>query len=94
MAKVYGKKQYVAKISKRKDGTGSYLKVGQKDFTLKAGQFLNLESVADQIKGLQEALEAGRLSEDVVTDRIAKLEKDKKEYGLLFDVTFQEITEK
>lgn len=93
MPKKYGKKQYIGNINKRQDGSGSYLKISAKEITLKQGQFINLESVADQIKGWQEGAEAGRCSEDKAADEIAKLEKSKKDYGLLFTLTYQEVTE-
>lgn len=92
MAKKYGKKEYVGQISKRKDGKGNYLKVS-KDFTLKKGQYLNLESVADQIKGYEEAVVAGRLKEDYASEQIEKLKESKDKFGLLFTVTYQEVTE-
>lgn len=94
MAKVYGKKQYIGNINKTKDGKGSYFKISKDvDLKLKKGTFLNLESVAQQIEDLQKAQEAGRLSEDVVAAKIADLEKSKKEYGLLFTVTYTPVTE-
>lgn len=92
MAKKYGKKQYIGNISKRKDGSGSYLKISN-DFSFKKGQFINLESVADQIKGYEEAAEAGRMPEEKAADKIADLKKSKEEYGLLFTLTYQEVTE-
>lgn len=92
MAKVYGKKTFVGNINKRKDGSGSYFKVNN-DFQLKKGMFVNLASVADQIKDLKDAEATGRLTEDVVAERIARLENDKNNYGLLFTVYHQEISE-
>lgn len=92
MAKKYGKKQYVGTISKRKDGKGNYLKV-QNDIKLTKGQFLNLESVADQIKGYEEGAQAGRITEDFAADQIKKLQESKDKFGLLFTVTYQEVTE-
>lgn len=94
MAKKYGKKIYIGNINKTKDGKGSYLKVSSDvKLDLKKGTFLNLESVADQIASYKEAVEAGRLSEDFVADKIAELEKSKKEFGLLFTVTYTPVTE-
>lgn len=94
MAKKYGKKVYIGNISKTKDGKGSYLKVSSDvKLDLKKGTYLNLESVADQIKNYQEAAEAGRLSEDFVAEKIADLKKSKEEYGLLFTVTYTPVTE-
>jgi anaerobic ribonucleoside-triphosphate reductase len=94
MAKKYGKKVYIGNINKTKDGKGSYLKISNDvNLKLKKGEYVNLESVADQIKGLEEAAEAGRLSDDYVADRIAELQKSKDEYGLLFTVTYTPVTE-
>lgn len=90
--KTYGKKEYIGQISKRKDGSGNYLKI-TKDFSLKKGQYINLESVADQIKGYEEAAEAKRVTEDYAADQIAKLKESKDKYGLLFTLTYQEVTE-
>ena len=53
---------------------GRYIKISE-DVVLKKGQYVNLESVADQIEGLQRAMEAGKLSEDYVQKQIERLEK-------------------
>lgn len=94
MAKKYGKKQYIGNIHKTKDGKGSYLKTSQDvKLDLKKGTFINLESVKDQIAGLHEAVEAGRMKEDVAADKIANLEESRDKYGLLFTVTYTPVTE-
>lgn len=94
MAKKYGKKQYIGNIHVTKDKKGSYLKVSQDlDLKIPKGAYINLESVEDQIAGLHEAVEAGRMKEDVAADKIANLEKSKKDFGLKFTVTYTPVTE-
>lgn len=94
MAKKYGKKIYIGNINKTKDGKSSYFKVSNDvKLDLKKGEYINLESVKQQIENYKEAVEAGRLSEDYVTEKIAELEKSRDEYGLLFTVTYQKVTE-
>jgi hypothetical protein len=94
MPKKYGKKVYIGNINKTKDGKGSYLKVSKDvKLDLKKGEYINLESVADQIKGWEEAVEANRVSADFADEKIAELKKSKEEYGLLFTVTYTPVTE-
>lgn len=93
MAKVYGKKEYIGEISKLKDNPKKNKLKVTKDLTLKKGQYLSLESVADQIKDLKEGAEKQRISEDYAAERIAKLEESRDKYGLLFTITYTPVTE-
>lgn len=90
MAKKYGKKSYIGKIMKGKEGKLDYIVVDQ-DFQLKKGDFLRLESKASRIKDLQEAVEAGRLAEDKAEDLIEKANRGSDK--VRFTIIHQEVSD-
>ena len=57
------KRKIVAQILKGKDGKGDYIKVDQ-DVSLKAGEFLELESSASIRKRADELLASGKIDEE------------------------------
>lgn len=95
MAKKYGPKQYVGKVLKGKKNDDGTVKsdsiVFDMDFNAKKGMFVQLVSPADEIKGYQDAVEAGRMTEDKAIDLIAKCEK--KKAHTRFTIIYQEITD-
>lgn len=90
MAKKYGKKSYIGKVMKGQNGKMDFIVIDQ-DFELKKGDFLRLESKASRIKDLEEAVEAGRLSEDKAADLIEKANKGSDR--VRFTIIHQEISE-
>ena len=68
------KRTVVGSVVKGKDGKPDYIKVS-KDITLKQGDFLNLESIAMQLKSLDKAVTDGKLSEDLAEKIRSNLEK-------------------
>jgi hypothetical protein len=57
------KRLVVGSIWKGRDGKPDYIKINN-DVVLTKGQFVNLESKAQKIKSLEDAIQAGRLSGD------------------------------
>lgn len=74
------KRQVIGQVIKGKkdEGTGvvkaDYIKMDQ-DVTLKKGQYLNLENKASQLKGIDEAEHAGKLTSEVASNIREKIEK-------------------
>lgn len=64
----------VGSIVKGKDGGADYIKIS-KDIMLKQGDFLNLESKAQQLKSVQEAVSNGKLSGEVAETIMENIEK-------------------
>lgn len=64
----------VGQIVKGKDGKPDYIKVDN-DVTLKRGDYLNLESAASQRKGIEDAMQAGKLSGEVAEKMLEKVNK-------------------
>jgi hypothetical protein len=65
----------IGSIVKNKDKTKpDYIKI-MNDVSLKAGQFLNLESKAERQKRLDESVENGKLSGKLVEDIQASIDK-------------------
>lgn len=64
----------VGSIVKGKDGGADYIKIS-KDVMLKQGDFLNLESKAQQLKSVQEAVSNGKLSGEVAETIMENIEK-------------------
>jgi hypothetical protein len=54
----------IGSVVKGQDGKPDYIKMN-KDVVLKSGDYLNLESKAMQLKSLDEAVNNGKLSEEV-----------------------------
>lgn len=107
MAKKYGPKNYVGKVLKGKpktDSNGKEMKdskgkvilkpdqiVVDMDFELKKGMFLKLVSPDEEIQGYQQAVEAGRMSEEKASDLIEKC--NKKKAHTRFTIIYQEVSE-
>ena len=68
------KRTNIGSVVKGKDGGADYIKIS-KDITLKQGDFLNLESKAQQMKSVQEAVTSGKLSGEVAETIMENLEK-------------------
>ena len=64
----------IGSVNKAKEGNSRYIKISE-DITLKKGQYVNLESPSDQIAGLQQAMQEGKLSEDYALKQIERLRK-------------------
>ena len=58
------KRREVGSVVKGKDGKPPYIKLSS-DVSLKKGQYLNLESKATQLKSLEGAVEAGKISAEL-----------------------------
>lgn len=74
MAKKKLKRVKVGAIVKGREGKPDYLKV-YGDHVIKDGQYLNLESKAQQLANLEQALANKKLSADVVEAMKAKVNK-------------------
>jgi hypothetical protein len=68
------KRTVIGSIVKGKDGKPDYIKMSA-DVTLKQGDFLNLESKASQLKGLEAAVANGKLSGEIAETIKERLEK-------------------
>ena len=68
------KRVTVGDIVKGKDGKPDYIKV-QNDVVLKRGDYLNLESKAQQLKNLDESLSSGRISGEFAEQLRERIEK-------------------
>ncbi len=68
------KRKTIGSVVKGKDGKPDYIKISQ-DVSLKAGQFVNLESKAAQLASLNKAESDGKLSEEVAAKVRAVVEK-------------------
>lgn len=64
----------VGSVVKGKDGKPDYIKIS-KDVMLKQGDYLNLESKAQQLKSIKEAVDAGKLSGEVAERVMENVEK-------------------
>lgn len=64
----------IGSVVKGKDGKPDYIKISQ-DVTLKAGQFLNLESAAAKKASIQKAMSEGKMSEEAAQKALAVVEK-------------------
>lgn len=90
MAKKYGKKSYVGKVMKGKEGKPDYIVVDM-DFDLKKGDFLRLESKKQRLDDLAAAFEAGRLDEAKYEELAEKAQKSSD--NVRFTIIHQEISE-
>lgn len=69
------KRVVVGSVVKGKEkGDSDYIKI-RKNITLKEGEILRLESKAQQISQLKEAIEGGKLSGDLGAEIMERLEK-------------------
>lgn len=68
------KRLNVGSICKRKDGNGKHIKISN-DVTLKKGDYLNVESKAEQLASLNEAAANGKISEANAEKARERLEK-------------------
>ena len=68
------KRLEVGSVVKGKDGKPPYIKVNA-DVHLKKGDFLNLESKANQIKGIEAAAAAGKLPEELAAKLLESAHK-------------------
>jgi hypothetical protein len=69
------KRNLIGEVIKNKEqGKAPYIKV-KKDVTLTNGQTLSLESKKKQIEGVQSAMTSGKLSEDLGSEILERLEK-------------------
>lgn len=64
----------IGSVIKGKEGKSDYIKISQ-DVTLKAGQFVNLESIAYKKASIEKALAEGKMSEELATKALAAIEK-------------------
>ena len=69
------KKITIGDIVKSQNGTGKYIKVFADNVTLTKGQYINVESKAEQLASLESAREAGKISEETYEKALARLEK-------------------
>ena len=69
------KKITIGDIVKSKNGTGKYIKVFADSVVLTKGQYINVESKAEQLASLESAREAGKISEETYENALARLEK-------------------
>ena len=73
MAKKFRK--VIGSVCKAKEsGKADYIKISQ-DFVLTKGMYLNLESKANQLKSLTEAVESGRLKPEFADKARERIEK-------------------
>lgn len=68
------KRKVIGSVVKGKDGKPDYIKISQ-DVTLKAGQFVNLESKKSQLESVEKAEAEGKLSAEVAAKVRAAVEK-------------------
>lgn len=68
------KRRDIGAVYKGKDGNPDYIKIDQ-DVTLRSGQFLNLESKASRIAGLEKARQDGKLTDELVDKLLGFAEK-------------------
>ena len=61
-------------LADKEDKSKSYIKINN-DVTLKAGDYLNLESKKDQLDGITKAFEMGKVSEEVFESAKNRIEK-------------------
>lgn len=65
-----------------REGNGKYIKVNLnpnkdgKSVTIKSGQYINIEPLQAKLDGLPEAVESGRLSEELAEKIQERIEKD------------------
>lgn len=79
----------IGSVCKSKDpGKPDYIKIAN-DVVLKRGQFLNLESKAQRLASLTEAVEAGKLSEEVADKIRENVEKNHKDF-VRFSISYIE----
>ena len=65
----------IGSVVKGQNGRPDYIKLST-DITLKKGEYVNLESKADQIKSINEGVQAGRLTQeraDKMLERAGKI---------------------
>lgn len=72
MAKV--KYVEIGSVIKGQDGKPDYIKI-KEDVSLKAGSFLNLESKASRLAGLEKSVADGKLSEEMAEKIRVNVEK-------------------
>lgn len=69
------KKITIGDIVKSKNGTGKYIKVFADSVVLTKGQYINVESKAEQLASLELARENGKITEENYEKALARLEK-------------------
>lgn len=68
------RKVTIGSIVKSKDGTGKYIKV-RNGVTLKEGQYINVESKAELLAKLEQALSNGKISAETAEKQRGYIEK-------------------
>jgi hypothetical protein len=68
------KRKTIGSVIKGQNGKPDYIKISN-DVVLSKGQYVNLESKAGKIKGIKEAVDAGKLSPDTGAKMLESAEK-------------------